>query len=68
VELFVKTESLLLDIKAAADFVGVGVGVLRNWVCEGLPFVRGGRGGKKMFTRRDLERWIERQKESTQAA
>ena len=63
-----KTEALLFDINTAAELVGVGVGVIRNWVRDGLPFVRGGRGGKKMFARRDLERWIERQKESTDAA
>jgi Helix-turn-helix domain len=51
---------LLLDIKAAAAYVGVGVGVVRGWVREGLPFISAGRGGKKMFTRRDLERWLER--------
>lgn len=58
------TESLLLDSKAAAALTGVGVGVIRSWVSDGLPFVRAGRGGKKMFTRRDLEKWIERNKES----
>lgn len=63
-----KAESLLLDSSAAAEYVGIGVGVLRRWVHDGLPFVRGGRGGKKLFARRDLERWIEREKESTQAA
>ncbi|MFI5117192.1 MAG: helix-turn-helix domain-containing protein [Terriglobales bacterium] len=60
------SESLLLDTSAAAAFVGVGTGVLRRWVAEGLPFVRGGRGGRKLFTRRDIERWIERNKESAQ--
>jgi excisionase family DNA binding protein len=64
----VKTEALLLDMNTAAEYVGVGVGVVRSWVRDGLPFVRGGRGGKKLFTRRDLERWIERLKESTEAA
>jgi excisionase family DNA binding protein len=56
-------EPLLLDTPAAAAFVGVGKGVIRRWVSEGLPFLRGGRGGKKLFTRRDLEKFIERQKE-----
>lgn len=55
---------LLLDINGAATFLGVGVGVIRGWVADGLPFVRAGRGGKKMFVRRDLEKWIERRKES----
>jgi excisionase family DNA binding protein len=63
----VKTEALLFDINTAAELVGVGVGVIRAWVRDGLPFVRGGRGGKKLFTRRDLERWIEREKESMAA-
>ena len=58
------TETLLLDVKGAATFLGVGVGVVRSWVADGLPFIRGGRGGKKLFTRRDLERWVERLKET----
>jgi len=41
-------EPLLLDTLAAAAFVGVGKGVIRRWVSEGLPFVRAGSGGKKM--------------------
>ena len=56
-------EPLLLDVAAAAAIVGVGVGVIRGWVADGLPFVRAGRGGLKMFTRRDLERFLERLKE-----
>jgi DNA-binding transcriptional MerR regulator len=59
----VSPEPLLFDVVRAAQVVGVSVGVLRGWVAEGLPFVRAGRGGRKMFTRRDLERFIERQKE-----
>jgi len=59
--------SLLIDIKAAAELVGVGQGVIRRWVSEGLPFVRAGRGGKKLFAREDLERWIERLKETCPA-
>lgn len=55
---------LLLDIHGAAVFLGVGVGVIRGWVADGLPYIRAGRGGKKMFVRRDLEKWIERRKES----
>ena len=43
--------------------VGVSVGVIRGWVADGLPFLRAGRGGRKMFTRRDLERFVERLKE-----
>jgi excisionase family DNA binding protein len=61
-----KATSLLIDIKAAAEFVGVGEGTIRRWVSEGLPIIRAGVGGKKMFTRRDLERWIERLKEVNQ--
>jgi hypothetical protein len=38
---------LLLDVNAAARFVGVGSCVIRGWVAEGLPFVRAGRGGKR---------------------
>jgi Helix-turn-helix domain len=59
-----QSEPLLLDITRAAEVVGVGEGVLRGWCAEGLPFVRAGRGGKKLFTRRDLERWVERLKEA----
>jgi len=55
---------LLLDVRAAAAFVGVGSGVIRHWCADGLPFVRAGRGGKKLFMRRDLEKWVERLKES----
>lgn len=58
------TETLLLDVRAAAKFLGVGIGVIRGWSAEGLPFIRGGPGGKKLFTRRDLEKWVERLKES----
>jgi hypothetical protein len=57
-----KAEPLLLDIVRAAAFVGVGIGVIRGWVSDGLPFLRAGRGGRKMFTRRDLERFVERLK------
>ena len=59
-----QAEPLLLDITRAAAFVGVGVGVIRGWVLDGLPFVRAGRGGKKLFARSDLSRWVERLKES----
>lgn len=55
---------LLLDASTAAAFVGVQVGVLRRWVRDGLPFVRAGAGGRKMYVRRDLERFIERLKET----
>jgi helix-turn-helix protein len=55
---------LLLDVAAAAAIVGVGVGVIRGWAADGLPFVRAGRGGRKMFQCRDIERWLERLKES----
>lgn len=60
------TETLLLDSPRAAELVGVSVGVLRGWVSQGLPFIRAGRGGRKLFTRKDLERWIEKQKEWNQ--
>jgi hypothetical protein len=60
------TEPLLLDVVAAAAIVGVSVGIIRGWVADGLPFVRAGRGGRKMFTRRDLERFVERQKEQSE--
>jgi hypothetical protein len=59
-------QTLLLDINAAARLVGVGSGVIRGWVTEGLPFIRAGRGGKKMFSPVDLKRFIERQKETIQ--
>jgi len=59
-------EPLLLDTPSAAALVGVRPGVLRRWVSDGLPFIRAGRGGKKMFVRRDLEKWIERNKETAQ--
>ena len=59
-------QPLLLDITRAAQLLGVGIGVLRGWVADGLPFIRAGRGGKKMFARRDLERFIERLKESNE--
>jgi hypothetical protein len=59
----VSAEPLLFDIVRAAEVVGVSVGVIRGWVAEGLPFLRAGRGGRKMFTRRDLERFVERLKE-----
>lgn len=58
-----QTEPLLVDIAGAAAYVGVGIDVIRGWAEDGLPFVRAGRGGKKMFLRRDLERFIERNKE-----
>lgn len=59
-------QTLLIDINAAARFVGVGTGVIRGWVADGLPFIRAGRGGKKMFSPVDLKRFIERQKETIQ--
>jgi hypothetical protein len=57
---------LLLDINAAARLVGVGSGVIRGWVADGLPFVRAGRGGKKMFAVSDLKKFVERKKEAIQ--
>jgi len=59
-----QTEPLLLDITRASSVVGVSVSTLRHWTADGLPFIRGGPGGKKLYQRRDLERWIERLKES----
>lgn len=58
-----QNEPLLLDITLAATIVGVSPSTIRRWTSEGLPFVRGGPGGKKLYCRRDLERWIERLKE-----
>jgi len=55
---------ILLDAIGAAKFLGLTKGIIRGWVANGLPFVRAGRGGRKMFTRRDLEKWIERKKET----
>lgn len=57
---------LLLDINAAARFIGVGPGVLRSWINDGLPFIRAGRGGKKMFAVSDLKKFVERKKEQIQ--
>jgi hypothetical protein len=49
-------EPLLLDINSAAKFVGVGPETIRGWILEEqLPFVRAGRGGKKMFAPADLK-------------
>jgi excisionase family DNA binding protein len=59
-----QTEPLLIDVARAAALVGVGVSTIRRWTADGLPFIRGGPGGKKLYARRDLERWIERLKES----
>jgi hypothetical protein len=59
-------EPLLVDVVGAAAIVGVGVGIIRRWAADGLPFVRAGRGGRKMFTRRDLERFVERLKEQSE--
>lgn len=60
-------EPLLIDVVRAAEVVGVSPGVIRGWVADGLPFIRAGRGGRKMFTRRDLERFVERQKEQAES-
>lgn len=57
-------QPLLLDTVAASRFLGVGTGTIRGWVNAGLPFIRAGKGGKKFYTKKDLEKWIERQKES----
>lgn len=61
-----QSEPLLFDIVRAAAVVGVSVSTIRHWTSDGLPFVRGGAGGKKMYCRRDLERFIERLKESAE--
>jgi hypothetical protein len=55
---------LLLDPEQASALVGVRPGVFRRWVSEGLPFVRAGRGGKKMYAPVDLVRFVERLKET----
>jgi DNA-binding transcriptional MerR regulator len=61
-----QSEPLLLDINRAALVVGVSISTIRTWSAEGLPFVRGGPGGRKMYRRRDLERHIERRMERTE--
>jgi DNA-binding transcriptional MerR regulator len=61
-----QSEPLLFDIAYAANVVGVSVSTIRHWTSDGLPFVRGGPGGKKLYSRRDLERFIERLKESAE--
>jgi excisionase family DNA binding protein len=55
---------LLIDIAAAAKLTGTSVGTLRRWVADGLPYVRAGAGGKKLFDPGDLRKWIETQKEA----
>ena len=57
-------EPLLLDIVHAAEVVGVGTGVIRGWTADGLPYIRAGRGGRKMFRRADLASWIARMMET----
>jgi hypothetical protein len=58
---------LLMSIEDAARFVGgIGTGTLRRWCAEGLPYVRAGRGGKKLFDPKDLRKYVERLKESVQ--
>ena len=61
-----QSEPLLFDIARAANIVGVSPSTIRHWTSDGLPFVRGGPGGKKLYSRRDLERFIERLKENAQ--
>ena len=56
-------EPLLIDISRAALIAGVSASSIRKWTADGLPFVRAGAGGKKMYARRDIERFIERLKE-----
>lgn len=57
-------EPLLIDVAAAAAYVGVPVSQIRRWTADGLPFVRTGRGGKLYYDRADLRRFVERLKES----
>jgi DNA-binding transcriptional MerR regulator len=57
------TEPLLLDINKAATLTGVSTSTLRHWTTDGLPFIRGGPGGKKLYCRRDIERFVESLKE-----
>ncbi len=59
---------LLVDIPTAARLTGTTIGTIRRWTTEGLPFVRAGACGKKLFDRADLRKWIERQKETKRAA
>jgi excisionase family DNA binding protein len=60
-------EPLLIDVAAAAAYVGVPVSQIRRWTSDGLPYVRAGRGGKLLYDRNDLRRYIERLKESSHA-
>jgi len=53
----------LVDVPTAASITGTSVGTIRRWVADGLPYVRAGAGGKKMFDAADLRKWIERCKE-----
>jgi excisionase family DNA binding protein len=57
---------LLIDAREAARFVGVTSNTIRRWCAEGLPFARAGKGGKKMFIRADLRKWVERLKEAVE--
>lgn len=57
-------EPLYIDVVAAAAYIGVSVCQIRKWTADGLPFLPGGRGGKKLYERADLRRWAERLKES----
>jgi excisionase family DNA binding protein len=58
---------LLIDVPTAAKLTGTSIGTIRRWVADGLPHVRAGAGGKKLFDLTDLRKWIERQKEAVAA-
>jgi len=54
----------LLNIKEAAEYLGVTKGTLYVWACRRkVPFVKIGRLTK--FDARDLERWVNVRKIST---
>jgi len=61
-------EPMLIDLLTAARLTGTSPGTIRRWVTEGLPFVRAGACGKKMFEPCDLKKWIEQMKEMKAAA
>ena len=61
-------QPMLVDLLAAARLTGTSPGTIRRWVTDGLPFVRAGACGKKMFEPCDLKKWIERMKEMKAAA
>jgi DNA-binding transcriptional MerR regulator len=61
-------EPMLVDVPAAAQLTGTSIGTIRRWVADGLPHIRAGAGGKKLFEPVDLQKWIARLKESAEVA